>query len=154
MDKTGAEAAFVAAGLTRLTKDLDALAKNSIRLTVTPIAEPSIRIGVSKLGGQPDLPQDARWPQWKGLPQSFIAQIRLKDVRAYDSGKLLPPDGMLWFFYDARQETYGAEPGDRGGWSIIYRPGKTGRLRPTTFPANLPATSRVPACTLRFSSEI
>ncbi|HLZ58468.1 MAG TPA: YwqG family protein [Ktedonosporobacter sp.] len=154
MDKAGTQAAFVAAGLGRLLKDLDALARNSIRLTTTPIDEARMRIGASKVGGRPDLPRGVSWPQWKGLPQSFIAQIRLKDASTYDSDKVLPADGMLWFFYDEQQEIYGASPDDRGGWSVIYKAGKVGRLRPTRPPTTLPATSHFKASSVRFSGEI
>ncbi len=110
MDKAGVQAAFVAAGLSRLIKDIDLVSKPSIRLSPTPVDESSLKIGTSKLGGTPDLPPEASWPEWKGLPQSFIAQIHLDDVRPYDSAKLLPQSGMLWFFYDAQQQTFGRVP--------------------------------------------
>lgn len=154
MDKAGVQAAFVQAGLARLTKDLNALARNSIRLTTTPVDESRLEIGASKVGGRPDLPGGTNWPQWKGLPQSFIAQIRLNDVEAYDSDKVLPTDGILWFFYDAQQGTYGESPEDRGGWSVLYGRGNLDKLQPTPPPASLPAASQFKACSIRFSSEI
>src|SRR5436309_15893649 len=116
MDKTAVQAAFIAAGLTRQLKDVDVLARPSIRLLTTPFEESSLQVGVSKLGGLPDLPAGTPWPEWNGLPQSFIAQIHLDDLHSYDVQQILPRHGMLWFFYDALQQTFGASPEDAGGW--------------------------------------
>jgi len=153
MDKAGVQAAFEAAGLVRVTKDIDALAKASIRLTTTAVDESSLVIGASKLGGVPDVPPDFVWPEWKGFPQSFIAQIHLEDVHPYDADAVLPERGMLWFFYDAQQQTFGADPADKGGWSVLFAE-QPANLQRATVPANLPTTSQFQACTLSFSSEI
>ena len=81
MDKAGVQDAFAKAGLSRVIKDIDLLAQSSIRLFTTPAKEGALAKGASKLGGMPDLPPGFEWPQWKKLPQSFIAQIRLEDVQ-------------------------------------------------------------------------
>ena len=62
MDKTAVQAAFIAAGLSRQVKDVDALARPSIRLLTTPVEESSLQVGVSKRGGLPDLPAGTPWP--------------------------------------------------------------------------------------------
>ncbi len=154
MDKARVQAAFAAAGLERLTKDIDLLSRSSIRLYASPVDESALQVGESKLGGVPDLPAGVSWPEWKGLPQSFIAQIRLDEARPYDVNHLLPPRGMLWFFYDAQQETFGDDPADRGGWRIFFKDGDPGQLQRTAAPAKLPATSRFHPCSVRFASEI
>jgi len=154
MDKAGVQAAFVAAGLSRLLKDIDLVVRPSIRLQVNPVNESSLSVGASKLGGIPDLPPGASWPERKGLPQSFIAQIHLSDVRPYDTNRLLPPDGMLWFFYDAQQQTFGADPTDRGGWRVIFMNDNFTRLQRHPAPAMLPASSQFRACSIVFASEI
>jgi len=154
MNKVDLQAAFVAAGLSRVIKDIDRLARQSIRLLATEADESFINIGASKLGGVPDLPPGAAWPELKGLPQSFIAQIRLDEVRLYDTDKVLPQSGMLWFFYDAQQETYGADPADRGGWQVLFKDGDLSKLQRTSAPAQLPATSPFKACFLGFANEI
>jgi uncharacterized protein YwqG len=152
MDKTGTQSAFIAAGLSRLVKDIDLVAKPSLRLSITPTDEATLEIGASKLGGLPDLPPGVLWPQRKNLPQSFIAQIRLADTRSYDIG--LPQSGMLWFFYDAQQETFGEDPDDRGGWCVLFVGSDTLKLQRTPAPAQLPAGSRFKACKVSFTSEI
>jgi len=153
VDKTGVQAAFIEAGLSRLVKDIDLVSRVSIRLFTTPIDESSLRIATSKLGGVPDLPPGLTWPEWKDLPQSFIAQIHLDDVRSYDTNRSLPQSGMLWFFYDAQQQTFGADPTDLGGWRVIFRNDLTG-LQRVSAPAKLPASSQFQACSFSFASEI
>lgn len=154
MDKADFQAALVAAGLSRLVKDTDRLARPSIRITAAEVDESLLYVGASKLGGVPDLPTGAAWPEWKGLPQSFIAQIRLDDVRQYDTEKVLPQSGMLWFFYDAQQQTFGEDPADRGGWQVLYTDGDLNALHRVSAPTALPATSQYHACLLSFASEL
>src|SRR6266496_5628217 len=126
MDKTGVQAAFVAAVLSRLLKDLDSIARPSIRLLTTPVDESTLAPGTSKIGGVPDLPSGVSWPECHGLPQSFITQIRLADIGPYDAENVLPHTGMLWFFYDAQQQTFGDNPTDKGCWCVLFRKELTG----------------------------
>jgi len=154
MDKTAVLAAFEQAGISRLLKDFDALARPSIRIYPTPVDEDDLPIGASKDGGLPDLPPDLAWPEFKGLPQSFIAQFRLSEVRPYDIEGVLPSEGMLWFFYDAKQENYGEDPQDRGAWQVLFREGDLTNLQHTSAPIKLPAESRFKACSVHFASEI
>jgi uncharacterized protein YwqG len=154
MDKADLQSAFIAAKLSRLVKDIDQLARPSIRLTATAVDESELKIGASKLGGVPDLPPGAAWPVLKGQPQSFIAQIRLEDARQYDTAKVLPQSGMLWFFYDAQQQTFGADPSDRGGWQVLFMDGDLGKLQPTPAPSTLPAPSQFHASSLGFANEM
>ena len=154
MNEADLQAALIAAGLSHLGKEIDRLARPSIRLSATKADESHMNIGVSKLGGVPDLPPARAWPEVKGLPQSFIAQIRLDDIRCYDTEKVLPQSGMLWFFYDASRQTFGADPTDRGGWQVLYLNSDLSQLQRTSAPVNLPSTSQFPACFLGFASEL
>lgn len=153
MDTASVQAAFAAAGLSRLDKDIPLIARKSIRITATPVEESTLPLGASKIGGSPDLPVGGVWPEWKGLPQSFIAQIRLEDIQSLNEEQLLPSQGLLWFFYDATQETYGADPAERGGWCVLFNE-DTRNVQRLSMPATLPATSRFTACSLRFSNEV
>ena len=153
MDKEGVGAAFDAAGLTRLKKDIDALALPSIRLTTATVDEAKLAVGASKIGGLPDLPVGIAWPQWRNVPQSFIAQIALAEAQKYDTQKVLPQSGMLWFFYDAQQDTYGDDPADRGGWTVIFNE-NPGELKRQASPHGLPKEGRFKSCSIAFSSEI
>lgn len=142
------------AGLARVRQDIERLAQESIRITARTADEAALAVGSSRLGGRPDLPPGADWPAWKGVPMAFIAQVRLPDVRAYDAAHALPRSGMLWFFYDAQQQTYGADPDDRGGWQVRYAAGTRTRLQRAEWPANLPAAAQFRPCALTFAREL
>ncbi len=63
-------------------------------------ADTWLPIGASKLGGRPDAPKGFAWPAYDGRPLSFVAQVNLPDVSPLDEDRLLPPTGLLSFFYD------------------------------------------------------
>lgn len=158
MDQTSLHNAFAAAGFSRLIPHLDALVQPSIRLITAPVDESRLPLGASKLGGLPDLPLDADWPTWHDLPQSFLAQLRLADAQPFLQGAgalagALPEQGMLWFFYDAQQETYGADQADQGGWRVLFLDDARPALRRTPAPKTLPQESRFRACSLTFTGE-
>src|SRR2546423_15721507 len=90
MDKTGVQAAFVAAGLSRLLKDLDSIARPSIRLLTTPVDEFTLAPGTSKIGGVADVAPDVPRPEYHRLAQSLIAQIRLDDPGPHDAEEVVP----------------------------------------------------------------
>ncbi len=153
MERTEIEQAFIKAGLGQRVHEIDALVRNSVRLLTTPVDENSLKPGTSKIGGHPDLPAGANWPALNEQPQSFLAQIRLDDVQNLATGGLLPRQGMLWFFYDASQQTFGEQPGDRKGWKILFRDDPAS-LQRAPAPAGLPAASLFQACALTFRSEL
>lgn len=82
--------------------------KPSIEIDYTPCEDNKIKLGKSKIGGEPDLPENITWPTFRTYPQSFITQINIKDLKKFDVEKLLPSNGVLLFFYDCIQlEEYG-----------------------------------------------
>jgi uncharacterized protein YwqG len=139
------------AGLARIQKDIERLAQVAIRLTSRAADDAQLPVGASKLGGAPDLPPAAAWPAWKNASMSFVAQIQLGDVRPFDAEHRLPASGLLLFFYDAQQQTYGADPADRGGWQVRYVAKALSQLQRAALPADLPAASRFRPCALTFS---
>jgi uncharacterized protein YwqG len=157
MDKTPIASAFAAAGLAQMAHAVDRLVLPSIRITATRTDEDAISVGASKLGGAPDLPAIFEWPELNGAPMSFIAQIRLEDLKGIDGAQALPPAGMLWFFYDAAQETYGSDPADRAGRQLFFVDYLSeGQLRRVSASKILTAGAprgRFNACAVSFSSE-
>lgn len=157
MDITQFQAALSAAGLPQLVQAIDAIARPSLRLYATPVQEADLSTGASKLGGLPDLPAGWQWPQWKGLPQSFLAQIRLAEVQRFRQqgiGAALPERGLLWFFYDAQQETYGDQPADQGGWSVLFLEDEQTELHRVPPPPGLPTAAQFHTCALHFTPEL
>jgi uncharacterized protein YwqG len=64
----------------------------------------SIKIGKSKIGGKPDLPQDFEWPKVNGIPMLFCAQYNLSELTKYDKENILPKKGYLYIFLSLDQE--------------------------------------------------
>jgi uncharacterized protein YwqG len=153
MDSVETQQTLASAGLSRLAPELAALAQPSIRLTTTQVDEAKLAVGASKFGGMPDMPIGTAWPILNGVAMSFVGQIRLEDARPYDGMRRLPPAGLLAFFYDARQQTYGADPKDRGGWWVDHFADTT-QLQRTDAPVDLPNDAEFKPCALAFSSEL
>jgi uncharacterized protein YwqG len=141
------------AGLARVTSDLQRLLAPSIRATASRLDDSSLAVGASKLGGQPDLPIGTAWPV-KTQPLGFVGQIRLEDLRAFDAAKALPASGLLAFFYDATQQTFGDDPNSKGNWQVLYFPADGGGLQRTTAPSSMPAGGQYAACALSFAEEL
>lgn len=98
--------------------------------------------GTTHLGGLPDLPADAEWPVWRGRPLTLVAQIRLEDSAELDEERLLPPAGLLSFFWDsAAVAEYAAdvEADDAAGWG--FDPADAGSAR-VLYTADAAAVSR------------
>lgn len=98
--------------------------------------EAQMPIGVSKLGGCPDLPPDVPWPSRDARPMAFIAQVKLGDVALLDRDRALPPAGLLSFFTLPIDWAEGSEAG-----RVIYTEPQTPLTR-TPLPAGLPADER------------
>ncbi len=134
--------------------DIQKLAQPSVRLSARLAGDGALPAGTSRLGGLPDLPAGTTWPLWKGAPMAFVAQVRLEEIAPFDQEKLLPASGLLSFFYDASQETYGADPDDRGGWQVLYQETTASNWQPTQPPPDLPEEARFKPCLVTFSNEL
>jgi uncharacterized protein YwqG len=141
---------LIEGGLGRIADGVIARSAESIRLLPTPVDEPQLPLGTSKIGGRADLAPGFVWPRWLGLPQSFIAQLALTDLASYAASSALPPTGLLSFFYDAEQRTDGFDPYDRGSWLVTYTDVDSPALQRTPRPGG----DSFAACALQFTSEI
>jgi hypothetical protein len=52
----------------------------------------------------------------------FLGQINLADIARYPYCSILPSVGVLTFFYDPEQETWGFHPKDRASWLVHFEP--------------------------------
>jgi uncharacterized protein YwqG len=121
-------------GLERLGATLSALARPAIRMRSELCAGDDVPLGGSKLGGRPDLPAGVEWPRLGDEPLSFIAQFDCRELQRFEAGTLLPPDGVLSFFYDAEQQPWGYDPRDAGAARVLYHPASAGLSRRTHPP--------------------
>jgi uncharacterized protein YwqG len=122
------------AGLERLADVAERLTLPAIRIEPTMVDEDTIPIGASKFGGRPDLPPDFIWPEWKGTGLTFLAQFQLSELVSYDVERLLPNDGMLYFFYEVEAQPWGGEPPDRGVWQVMFYDGAPAVLERRSSP--------------------
>lgn len=102
-----------APGLEAVIDALEALRAPALRL------EPGGR-GFHRLGGLPSLPPGLDWPEWRGRPLAFLLQLDLATLPRVPGLPELPASGLLWWFYDAQQSTWGFDPEDRGSWRVLY----------------------------------
>lgn len=144
---------LIKAGLGRVAEEIESLALPSIKLIRETVNEDEIDLGTSKIGGRPDLPAGSNWPEWQGMPLSFIAQINLSDLAPFISLPELPGSGLLSFFYDAEQRTWGFDPKDAGSWKVFYFDGDFASLIRVRFPDSLPAHGQFEAGRLSFKQE-
>ena len=115
--------------LSARTDELMSLAKNTIEIKKLSTGEGAI--GVSRIGGLPDLPVTIAWPQWDDRPLPLIAQIRLADITAYDTQGDLPRTGMLYFFFN--EDAFDDYPPAPGSWQVVYYDGNNSDFRRITM---------------------
>lgn len=101
--------------------------KPCIRLTTVPRTTKDFPVGVSRFGGIPDLPKSIEYPSFEGRPLTFLAQLNLEELSSFDTNKLLPSAGILFFFYDAEKQPWWME-GDKRAWKVIHFNGDTSEL--------------------------
>ena len=140
-------------GLSRISNALITYSKPSLRLVSVDKEGKEIQVGISKLGGCPDLPPGIKWPVWGDLPLSFIGQLDLSEVSKLDVEGILPQTGMLFFFYDADQRTWGFDPNDKGSWQVFYANVEKSALIRIPFPRELTSESHFQEWPVEFSQE-
>lgn len=145
-----------------LTEILRRMVKQEIKLNWQESDAP-LPCGSSKIGGQPDVPSDFVWPEYEGSaygeedvkrrPLSFLAQINLRDVAAYDQEHLLPTEGILSFFYELESMTWGFDPKDEGSAKVYWFP-DTDVLSSAAFPEGLEQDYRLPELAITYTPQI
>jgi uncharacterized protein YwqG len=137
----------------RLPDRVKRCVRPSLRIRTTPTPIDAVKLGQSRIGGQPDLPPQFQWPRFNGLGQSFIAQLDLAELAAQPSVLPLPKQGYLAFFYDSEQRTWGFDPKDGGSALVAYFPGPASSLVRTELPADVAEAGRIHCCALRYTPD-
>jgi hypothetical protein len=106
--------ALVAAGFETIADQVSAAARPALMIDRQILRrEPRAR-GTTRLGGRPDLPLGTEWPRCRGLQQSFVGQIRVRDLPR-QAPELRRLGGTLLFFTvngsADDEERYGVWPG-------------------------------------------
>lgn len=117
--------------------------------------ELELKLGQSKIGGQPDLPKNIEWfKEDDGKHLSFIAQINLAEIASLDNLKQLPQQGILYFFYSAEQEAWGFDIKDKDKFKVFFYEGNLAELKRQDFPKDLNEHSRYKPCKLTFQTSV
>ncbi len=125
----------------------------SIRIRTHTVDEAQHEPGATKFGGAPDLPHGYPWPEYRGSPLPFVAQISLTDMLPYDRGHILPETGRLHFFFDvdAYFETW---PRDPATWSVWCDRSPLSTLQRLAIPETIPKRRRYRSCAVACSAEL
>jgi uncharacterized protein YwqG len=141
-------------GLARAAQDIASLAEMCVRFRGAPTDERSIPVGSSKLGGLPDLPPGIEWPSWRGQALAFLGQVNLTEVSSFPCARILPQSGLLSFFYDSDQGTWGFDPEDKGSWRVLYSADADSLLSRRDLPEEIPDYARFTPCAATFFEAI
>ncbi len=121
-------------GLTRHARAIEAAVRPTLHIVRTRNSDADIPLGASKIGGAPDLNESTPWPV-RTIPESrsffrrvpaydqpldFIAQFDLASLQHYEVGALLPPTGLLSFFFEPYEFNVGR---------VLYQPASSGLTR-------------------------
>jgi uncharacterized protein YwqG len=146
---------FVTVGLEHHWLKFEPLLRHEITIIPEESDESEINVGQSKIGGQPDLPQNQTWfKEDNGKSLSFLAQINLNETNQFDSANQLPSSGLIYFFYSAEQEAWGFDPKDKDKFKVFYFDGDITDIRRRDFPRDLPEHSRFKACKMSFANSV
>ena len=95
------------------------LLKPEIRIKLNQVNESEIKIGQSKIGGRPDVPENFEWPtDSKGKHLVFLAQFNFEEISNEEID--LPQQGMLYFFYSEDQEFWGYSKEGSDAYRTIF----------------------------------
>jgi uncharacterized protein YwqG len=139
-------------GLYRIADKVVSLARPCMRMETLPTADAAIPAAATKFGGMPDLPPTFHWPRWNAQPLAFLGQIDLASLSARACCASLPATGVLSFFYDSQQSTWGFDPEDVDSWHVYHFEDTT--LQRHAMPATLPYEARSCPCKLAFEEVL
>ncbi len=144
----------------KLDQILDILSRNEISVIMCK-AQQDGTPQKSKFGGKPAVPAGFEWPYFEAKsydgemanrPLSFLCQINLEEISAYDKENLLPNTGMLLFFYEQGSMRWGFDPADKG-CSHVYYFNDVSKLDFADFPNDLKDEYKIKEYDLSFSAR-
>lgn len=108
------------------------LLRPGIGLETRELTEADLAVGVSRVGGEPDLPPELPWPVGAEGPMLFVLQVDLAVVAPLDLEERLPSEGLLSVFADPfGREVCVLHFGPHGsGVPLVRRPTPLDSLRP------------------------
>jgi uncharacterized protein YwqG len=139
---------------------LKALCKNEVSVTLKKPQKNGSPCR-SKFGGLPAVPANFVWPRFEAenyegetaaRPLSFLCQINLEEIRAWDTEGRLPERGLLLFFYEMESMCWGFDPADEGCARVYYLENPN-ELVPAALPEDLSEEYAVKEFDLSFEAK-
>jgi uncharacterized protein YwqG len=96
----------------------------------------------TRIGGIPDLPEGLDWPRHHGKSLAFISQVNLEEIPRTSFDSPFPATGVLYFFYDSEQSTWGFDPKDKGSWRVLYSANVPDVSTEAQYPEDVPEHAR------------
>ena len=131
-------------GLKKTTWDNWELVESMISPAVTIEQTPvnNLDLGLSKFGGNPDLPSEFKWPKHNDKSMLFFAQINLSEIKKHHRNEDLPISGIIYVFayFPEPKNEYGAEYDflkDKKEYTVLYYDGNHSNLKSTLFPEDI-----------------
>lgn len=103
---------------------------------VQPTKSLAHKVASSRLGGSPNLPVGWTYPTFQNEPLVFIGQLNLEEIQAAGVANELPERGLLYFFYEAAEQSVYGELKNRDGWRVLYFDGDLSTLQPAPYPGD------------------
>lgn len=142
---------FVKNGIEQHWDYFEPLLKKELRLFLKP--KNTDKLGFSKLGGKPELPDNWEWPKdHNGKSLSFIGQINFEELNGFDLDNI-PETGLLSFFYSGTQEAWGFDPKDKDAFKLIYTPEPTNLIQ-YDYPSDLDQHSQFKVTGIEFKQSV
>jgi uncharacterized protein YwqG len=132
-------------------KTLEELSREAISIRLSAESGGPLAVGSSKIGGCPDVTSDFVWPRDdSGRPLTLLLQIKCSEVATLDKGRVLPPSGVLLFFYELGEMDW---EGSKGSVRLMYI-GADEALQRVDYPSDLEEKYRIEGRALCFSSRV
>lgn len=97
-----------------------------------------LKIGFSKIGGTPDLPENIEWPKYKNKSMLFFGQLNFKQLDVYHSNDFLPKSGLIYFFsYFGEPENDYSFLKQKNEYIILFTDVEETKLTSTSFPEDI-----------------
>jgi uncharacterized protein YwqG len=103
-------------------------AQRDVKALTASLATPALHLVVehgksrSYFLGEPEFKESFSWPHRSEKPLDFIAAIDCAEMQNALNIDWLPTDGALLFFYDMKNQPWGYDPKDQGGWAVVHVP--------------------------------
>ncbi|MDY7395723.1 DUF1963 domain-containing protein [Aureibaculum sp. 2210JD6-5] len=135
-------------GIRKIDKEqLIKMIRPTIGIKTKSSEDKRIEIGKSKIGGQPDLPENFDWPRVNEKPMLFCAQYNLSELNNFDKENILPKKGLFYIFLSL-DDKWKEFNGVNQAFKFIFSDSEN--LIRTTFPSDQEESARFKSALIEY----